>query len=173
MDDELLDVVDQYDLVIGTVNRKDYNSFYESRRGYIRAVDMFMLNDQGLLWIPIRTANKTIAPSGYDFSVGGHVGAGEDYETSLLRETEEEINLQVTEDDLEYIGKVKSTRTRYMRSLYLLRSNETPQFNPQDFVSAKWMKPEELLADIAAGHPAKGSLAGSVLLLKLYLDEKL
>lgn len=173
MDDEILDVVNEFDEVIGTVNRRDYDSFCASKRGYIRAVDMFIMNDEGQLWVPVRTADKTIAPNGYDYAVGGHVGAGEEYKTALFREAEEEIGLQLGTANVEFVGKVKATAICYIRSIYLLRTNETPTFNPHDFVSANWITPEELLSDIQKGHPAKGNIPGSLALVQLYLANKL
>lgn len=170
MDDEMLDIVDGFDTVIGTVNRKDYTTFLEQKQGYIRAAELFIMNQAGELWIPVRTADKTIVPNGFDYSAGGHVGAGEGYLETIIRETKEETNLDVAAANLEFVAKLKSESIRYIRSLYLLRSEETPHFNPHDFVSAEWLKPTELIARIDAGHPTKTNLRNAVTVLQLYLS---
>lgn len=170
MDDELLDLADENDTVIGTINRKDYNKLIEEQLGYIRASELFILNSEGKLWVPIRTATKTIAPNGYDYSAAGHVGSGDDYLQTIIREAKEEINLDITAVDLEYIDKMRSDVERYFRSVYLLRSDVTPTFNPHDFVSAQWLTPTELLASVDGGHPAKASLRTTVERLQDYLS---
>jgi 8-oxo-dGTP pyrophosphatase MutT (NUDIX family) len=170
MEDEILDKVDEFDNVIGTINRKDYKDFLASKSGYIRAAELFIMNDEGKLWIPVRTANKTIAPNAYDYAAGGHVESGDDYLETIIRETEEEINLSLKPEQIEFVAKLKSTSIRYFRTVYLHRTNQTPVFNPEDFVSAEWLTPEELTANIDNGHPTKLSIQSTVKVLRSYLS---
>lgn len=169
MDDELLDLVDENDIVIGTINRKDYKKLIALNLGYIRAAELFIINNEGKLWIPIRTATKTIAPNGYDYSAAGHVESGSDYVDTIIRETKEEINLDISQDELEFIAKMRSDDVKYYRSIYLVRANVTPTFNPDDFVSAEWLTPLQLINKINEGHPAKSSLLETVQKLLDYL----
>jgi len=169
MDDELLDLVDRNDTVIGTINRKDYSRLVAEKLGYIRAADLFIVNAKGEIYTPVRTAHKTIAPNGFDYSAGGHVGSGEDYLQTIIREVEEELNLRITAADLELIAKTISDEIRYIRHVYLVRSDETPTFNPDDFVSAEWLAPAALIQKIDAGHPAKSNLRETVVMLQGYL----
>jgi isopentenyldiphosphate isomerase len=170
VDDEILDLVNKNDEVIGTINRKNYDQMVEENRGYIRASEMFIINDKGQLWIPTRTATKTIAPNGFDYSAAGHVESGDTYEDTMIRETKEELNLDITAGNLEFVTKNISDLTRYVHTIYLLRSNENPKYNPDDFTEAEWMTPDELIEKIDAGHPAKMSLRGNVLILQSYLQ---
>jgi isopentenyldiphosphate isomerase len=170
MDDEMLDVVDGFDRVIGTMNRKDYDEWVQMESGFIRAANMFVMNNEGKLWTPVRTAQKTIAPSGYDFGAAGHVESGEDYLSTIIRETEEEINLRISPDDIEFVAKFKYPNTRYICELFLLRTDETPEFNPNDFVSAEWLTPKELKANIRAVHPTKKDIPSAVDVLQAYLS---
>jgi len=169
MDDEILDIVDENDSVIGTINRKDYRKLVDNNLGYIRAAELFIVNDKGEIWVPIRTASKTIAPNGYDYSAAGHVGSGEDYLETIIRETKEEINLDVSKEQLQFITKMKSDDVKYFRSIYFLRTNIFPVFNPSDFVSAEWLSPDELINNIDQGHPAKSSLRETVIALQQYM----
>lgn len=171
MQPEILDVVDGFDRIVGTIDRAEYASLFEQPDRYIRAAEMFIMNHQGELWTPIRTAAKKIAPNGYDYSSAGHVEHGEDYLMTIIRETKEELNLTITEQDIEYVCTLKSGRTRYIRSIYLLRSNEAPDYNHDDFTSAEWLTPQELITAIGTGHPAKSSLISSINALVGYLDE--
>jgi isopentenyl-diphosphate delta-isomerase len=169
MNDEMLDLVDRNDTVIGTINRMNYQRILDENLGYIRAVDLFIINSNGQVYAPIRTADKTIAPNGYDFSVGGHVGSGEDYIGTLLREANEELNLVVDPKEVKLIDKTILDEIRYIRHLYLLKSDITPDFNPADFVTAEWMMPSDLIKEIENGHPAKSSLRSSLIILKEWL----
>ncbi|MFD1162444.1 NUDIX hydrolase [Hwangdonia seohaensis] len=51
-----------------------------------------------------RSAKKTICPLLWDVSVAGHVDAGETIKQAAIRETKEEIGLDISECDLNRIG---------------------------------------------------------------------
>lgn len=172
MDDELLDLVNEHDVVIGTINRKDYKQLVEQHLGYIRASELFIVNDQGQIWTPIRTATKTIAPNGYDYSAAGHVGAGQSYLEAMVREAKEELDMDINPDDLRLVAIMKSDDVRYFRAVYLLFSNATPVFNPEDFVSATWLAPQQLVDAIKNGHPAKTGMTETIETLVAYLAKR-
>ncbi|HEX7484398.1 MAG TPA: NUDIX domain-containing protein [Candidatus Saccharimonadales bacterium] len=161
-DSELLDLVDENDEVIGTIFRSNYGDLIEKKLGYIRAVEMFIQNDEGKLWVPTRTADKKIAPNGLDYSVGGHVGSGESYVESALREIEEELNLTIDPSKLEFVAKFNPGVIPYFRHFYIYRSNEAPVYNSGDFVGAEWLSPKEILDKIDSGVAAKTSLRETV-----------
>ncbi len=155
-EDELLDLVDSNDQLIGTVMR---NTTSNPHKGYLRASEMFIQNDQGQLWIPRRHTAKRIAPGGLDYSMGGHVGSGENYMQALIRETKEELNLDIDRSKLKLLRKFRPDKQlRYFRMVYIYKSNEVPKYNPNDFTEYYWMIPEELVAKLKAGEPAKLSL---------------
>jgi 8-oxo-dGTP pyrophosphatase MutT (NUDIX family) len=120
------------------------------------------VNSQGHLWVPTRTAHKTIAPNGLDYSAGGHVSAGDGYDFTAIKETEEELNFTPDPKKLEYISTFPPGSAPYFRAVYLYRSDETPNYNPDDYVSAEWMTPQDLLAKLATGVPAKDSIKETV-----------
>lgn len=170
MDDELLDLVDRDDHVIGTINRMDYRQLFSGKIGYIRAADMFILNSKGQIYTPIRTSDKTIAPNGLDYSVGGHVGSGENYLSTIIREAKEELNLNISGEEIEQIAKTISDELRYIRCIYLMRSDKTPRLNPKDFVSAEWLDPLDVINKIDSGYPAKSNLRETIVILRSYLS---
>lgn len=169
VDEEILDLVDGDDNVIGTIVRNDSTWPLPGNDGYLRAAQFLQINSEGKLYIPIRTAHKTIAPNGFDYTAGGHVGTGDGYLQAMIREAEEELDLHLAESDLELIDKVREDEIRYFNALYLVRSDVTPTLNPDDFTSGAWLSPDELIAKIEAGHPAKTSLRHSIQLLQEYL----
>jgi isopentenyl-diphosphate delta-isomerase len=54
-----------------------------------------------------RAASKTVYPLLWDVSVAGHVDAGEIIEDAAIRETQEEIGIEISIKDLEKIGVYK------------------------------------------------------------------
>ena len=164
--DELLDLVDKNDNVIGTIWRNDSNSLNETKAGFIRGATALIQNDDGDLWIPRRTATKRIAPDGLDSSMQEHVGSRESYLEATIRGFKEELNIDVTEDQLEYVGTVlPDDELYYFVALYVYKSNDVPEFNPDDFVGYEWIKPEELINRLENGELSKKSLLSTTKLL--------
>ncbi|MDI5966277.1 NUDIX hydrolase [Streptantibioticus silvisoli] len=87
--DEILDIVDDDDRVVGQAPRgRVYRERLTHRCVFIQARD-----PRGRIFVHRRTPGKLVFPSMYDMFVGGVVGAGEDYDTAALREAEEELGV--------------------------------------------------------------------------------
>ncbi|MFJ1706435.1 NUDIX hydrolase [Kitasatospora sp. NPDC088346] len=87
--DELLDVVDEQDRVIGTAPRGEVY-----RRGLThRCVFILVRDARGRIFTHRRTDTKLFAPGAYDCFVGGVVGSGESYPVAAVREAEEELGV--------------------------------------------------------------------------------
>lgn len=142
--DELLDLVDKNDHVIGTILRSQLRN--KKRNGFLRASEAFIINSRGKVWIPRRQSNKRIAPGGLDYSMGEHVKSGEDYIQACIRGFREELNIKITEVDVEFTGKFKPIENLdYFRCLYIYKSDIVPRYNPKDFSEYYWLTPKELL----------------------------
>ena len=96
--EELVDVVDEHDVVIGTVTRA------EMRAGRLRhrAVSIAVIGSDGRLLIHRRAHTKDIWPGWWDIAAGGVVGAGESYDQAARRELAEELGVHA--DRLEPLG---------------------------------------------------------------------
>ncbi|MFE9453237.1 NUDIX hydrolase [Streptomyces sp. NPDC006739] len=87
--DEILDIVDDNDQVVGQAPRGEaYARGLRHRCVFIQARDA-----AGRLFVHRRTPTKLVFPSLYDLFVGGVVGAGESYDDAALREAEEELGV--------------------------------------------------------------------------------
>jgi 8-oxo-dGTP pyrophosphatase MutT (NUDIX family) len=87
--DEILDIVDENDRVIGQSPRGEaYAGGLRHRCVFIQARDA-----EGRIFVHRRTPTKLVFPSLYDMFVGGVVGAGESYDAAALREAEEELGV--------------------------------------------------------------------------------
>src|SRR5437764_14376788 len=89
MDDEIFDVVDQKDRIIGREARAEVH-----RRGLLhRAVHVLVFNSRGEIFLQKRSMSKDTFPGVWDSSASGHLDCGEDYDACALRELREEIGL--------------------------------------------------------------------------------
>ena len=88
--EELLDLVDENNRVIGTARR---SACHGDPRALHRAVHLLLFNRERELYLQQRSPAKQVQPGKWDTSVGGHIAAGEDYVAALFRESEEELGL--------------------------------------------------------------------------------
>ncbi len=147
---ELLVRVDRDDRVLGTVARS------EAHRDGIwhRAVHVIVWDLQGRILLQKRAAAKASFPGFWDTSVGGHVGAGESYLESALRECAEELGIEVAERDFSRIGKhlfdEMDTDVEWVESWSLV--HEGP-FNPDpaEVETVAWFSADQVEEKIARG----------------------
>ncbi|MBA4138131.1 MAG: NUDIX hydrolase [Opitutus sp.] len=84
---ELFDVVDEDDRVIGQAPRGEVHA-----RGLRhRAVHGFVVNRAGEVFLHQRSLVKDTFPGLWNSSCAGHVGAGDDYDATMMRELAEEL----------------------------------------------------------------------------------
>ena len=84
--DELFDLVDGNDVVIGTVKRKDAHS---NPALIHRAVGILVFNQKGQLFLQKRSQTKDTYPGYWTISASGHLKPGETYRQAALRELNE------------------------------------------------------------------------------------
>jgi isopentenyldiphosphate isomerase len=87
--DEVLDIVDEHDRVIGQAPRR---RVYAERLRH-RAAFVLVRDAAGRVFVHRRTARKLVFPSCYDMFVGGVVGTGETYDEAAHREAAEELGV--------------------------------------------------------------------------------
>ncbi|ARF59341.1 NUDIX hydrolase [Streptomyces gilvosporeus] len=88
--DEMLDIVDENDQVVGQAPRGEAYA----RRMRHRCTFILVLDAEDRIFVHRRTPRKLVFPSHYDMFVGGVVGAGESYDRAALREAEEELGVR-------------------------------------------------------------------------------
>ncbi|CAM5587650.1 NUDIX domain-containing protein [Streptomyces abikoensis] len=87
--DEVLDIVDEQDRVVGRAPRGE--AYARGLRH--RCVFVLARDGEGKIFVHRRTPGKLVFPSCHDMFVGGVVGAGESYDEAALREAEEELGV--------------------------------------------------------------------------------
>jgi isopentenyl-diphosphate delta-isomerase len=126
IDDELLDLVNEHDQVIGQQWR---SHVHQQNMHNFRVVNAFLINEQGQLWIPRRTAHKKLFPLALDASMGGHVGAGENYLQAFERELMEELRIDAKQTPFHYIGSLNpyEHNTSGFMQVFMLHTNNAPK----------------------------------------------
>jgi len=132
--EEIFDVVDEEDRVIGQAPRSEVHL----RKLLHRAVHIFVLNTRGELLLHKRTASKDEYPLCYTSSASGHLGSGEDYTEAAVRELEEELGLR---SPIEFLKKFPGGPETAMEhsGLYRTVTDETPVPDPGEIASIEYL----------------------------------
>jgi len=117
MADELIDELDTGGNVIGTIMKSEAHA----TGALHREIHAYLVNSNNELLIQQRTTNKDIYPGLWDISCGGHVAAGENAKTSVLREVKEELGITVNESDIKYLFTIllKENCGRIANNMYI------------------------------------------------------
>lgn len=125
--DEILEVVDEHDNVVGTARRGDIHA-----QGLLhRAAHVLIFDPAGRLYLQKRSQNKDTHPGKWTTSASGHVDPGEDYLTAARRELDEELGLDL---DIEQVGMIPAgpdTEGEFT-AVYRMTTDKQPRPNPEE-----------------------------------------
>jgi 16S rRNA (adenine1518-N6/adenine1519-N6)-dimethyltransferase len=142
--DEIFDVVDGHDQVIGREFRREIH-----RQGLLhRAIHIFWLRGDGQLCLQRRSYAKDNCPGLLSTSCAGHVDSGEDYLTAAVRELREELGVSVPSSDLQEIDYAPchpDLGNEFVR-VYLLRGEFAVTVAAFEVDSVLWRSPAETAA---------------------------
>ena len=133
---ELLDVVDENDLIIGVKTRAEIHA----RRLMHRATHILVFNRQGKLFIQKRSMSKDNDPGLWDTSAAGHVDSGEDYYSCAVRELHEELGI-VVDSPLETLFRLAATKITGMEHCTVYRcTHDGPlELQADEIDEGKWV----------------------------------
>jgi isopentenyldiphosphate isomerase len=113
-------IVDEVDNIIGT---KDHDSLKPT--DIYRVARLLILNSKGQLLLAQRAFNKEKDPGVWGLAVEGTVEDGEDYETNIRKEAEEEIG--ITLESLRLGPKLRMTgRYNHQCQLFIYNADLDP-----------------------------------------------
>jgi isopentenyldiphosphate isomerase len=150
--DELLTHVSDDDgTVLGPVARRRVhgNPLLVHRAAHVLVIHP----DTGRVLLQKRSANKDTHPGQWDTSVGGHVGYGQSYEETALRETEEELGLKVAASDLReiYMSRFRDDTESENTATFLCVHAGPFAFNSEEITEIKFWTRSEIEAALGTG----------------------
>lgn len=134
MNEEIFDVVDEHDGVIGQAPR----SVVHAQGMLHRAVHIFVLNSADELLVHLRSATRDEYPLKWTSSASGHVSAGESYDEAAPRELAEELGLSAELTRLHKFSACPATANEHT-VLYLARSDQPPTFQAAEIADGEFL----------------------------------
>lgn len=148
--DELFDLVDREDRVIGIVRRGEAHG---NPALIHRSVQVLVFNAAGKLLLQRRSQRKDLFPGYYCASASGHVDRGEEYASAALREAYEELGITLPASDLALIGKtlVVSEPETEITTVFLAHADGPFNYHPTETEGGMFFPVEAISAGRADG----------------------
>ncbi len=148
---EIFDIVDEADLVIGRASRTEVHG---NPALIHRVAHVLVFNTGGSLYVQKRADSKDVQPGKWDTSVGGHLDAGEDYLEAAIREMREEIGISSVTPRRLYRYRRRNDYESEMVTTFLVRWDGAISVDPEEISEGRfWMLDEIDAADPAIFTP--------------------
>ena len=144
---EIFDVVDINDTVIGRATRKECNSDHSRIH---RAAFVLIFNDVDQILWQKRSLTKGVNPGAWITSASGHVNCGESYEQTAIREVKEELGIDIT---IEFLGKFlyRYQNESEFSAIFKAHSNGPFDFDPNEISEVNFMTLREFFRSESEG----------------------
>ncbi|MDR3459117.1 MAG: NUDIX domain-containing protein [Verrucomicrobiae bacterium] len=146
MADEIFDVVNERDEVIGQAPRQEVHA----RGLWHRAVHVLVFNERGDLFLQKRSLKKDIAAGKWDSSASGHLDTGEDYDACAVREVREEIGLHLPQPPRR-LFKIDPCQETGWEFCWIYQCDSEGPFvlHPDEIETGGWFAPETVTKWVA------------------------
>jgi isopentenyldiphosphate isomerase len=146
MTEEIFDVVNERDEVIGHAPRKEVHA----SGLWHRAVHVLVFNARGDVFLQKRSMLKDTAKGKWDSSSSGHLDTGEDYDACAMRELREEIGLTLKQPPrrLFKVNACKETGWEFCW-VYLCEHEGPFTLQPEEIETGAWFDPAALTRWVA------------------------
>lgn len=168
MTEEIFDVVNEQDEVIGRETRREVH-----RLGLMhRAVHVLVFNAAGNVFLQKRSMKKDRQPGVWDSSASGHVDTGEDYDACAVRELREELGFTPGQPPRRLFKLHASEQTDQEHVWVYICVGEGPfVLHPDEIERGDWFEPTAVTKWLAE---RPGDFASAVLVIwKRYLETPL
>lgn len=146
MSEEIFDVVNEQDEVIGQAPRKEVHRL-DLRH---RAVHVLIFNQRGEVFLQQRSLAKDNWPGVWDSSASGHLDSGEEYDRCCLREVGEELGLHLSSVPRR-LFRLDATPATGWEFCWVYRAEHEGPFllQPSEVRGGAWFTPEAVTEWIA------------------------
>ena len=141
MSEEIFDIVDERDEVVGRKPRSEVHRLGLQHR----AVHVLVFNARGELFLQKRSMQKDCFPGAWDSSAAGHLDSGESYDDCAVRELREELGLSVAEP-LRRLFKLAACAETGQEHVWVYRCEAEGPFalHPDEIERGAWFSPEAI-----------------------------
>lgn len=141
--DEIYDVVDVMDQVVGQTTRREIHQ----KNLLHRSIHILVFNSQNEVFLQKRSMTKDENPGLWDTSSAGHVDSGETYDDCAHRELWEELGIKAILKPLEKIDACQETYQEHVQ-IYICRTNATIKINLNEISEGKYFDLRVLESEI-------------------------
>jgi 16S rRNA (adenine1518-N6/adenine1519-N6)-dimethyltransferase len=154
---EMFDVVNEQNEVVGQLTRGEVHA-----KGLLhRAVHVFVINAKGMVYLQRRSHLKDVSPLKWDSSAAGHLDVGESYADCAIRETREEVGIEITDTELAAQLPAGTHTDHEFVELHIARHNGPMKCFPEEIAYGEWFMPD-VVSDWVQARPqdfAKGFIS--------------
>ena len=157
---EIYDVVDKNDQVIGKATRREIHK----KKLMHRSVHILVFNSNNQIFLQKRSNTKDENPGFWDTSSAGHVDAGETYDECAKRELWEELHIK---EILKPLAKIKASSATYQEhvQVYVCKTSTPIIINKEEISEGKYFD-WETLPNIIQGNTEKFTSSFKLILNK-------
>jgi isopentenyl-diphosphate Delta-isomerase len=143
MPEEIFDVVNEQDQVIGCQSRAEVHQLGLMHR----AVHVLVFNAAGKVFLQKRSMSKDRQPGLWDSSSSGHLDSREEYDACAVRELREEIGLNLSSPP-KRLFKLAASRETDQEHVWVYRCESEGPFHldPNEIERGDWFSPAEVSA---------------------------
>ena len=173
---ESFDVLNEYGEFTGKIATREE---CHKKGLWHRAVYAFIIDNNGNVLLQKRSANKKLWPNMWDVTVGGHVDSGEFGRQALIRETKEELGIEISDEDIKYLVGSTSINeqgdiiNKHYNECYLITKNidvSNIVIQKEEVSEVKYFSREELIKRIDNNYEGLTEKIGAWNFLKKILE---
>ncbi len=160
--DELFDIVDKDDQVIGQSTR---GKLHRNKNLIHRSIGVCVFNSKGEIYLQKRSNTKDTDPGKWTISCSGHVLSGDSYQVTAARELKEELGVDL---QIEFVVKYlcHASNETEMQMLFKAYSEGPFKLHPQEIEEGKFYTQDKLKVAIRRGE-IELSFSGKMALKKI------
>jgi isopentenyldiphosphate isomerase len=145
---EMFQLVDRTGRPTGEASREECHG---NPRLIHLVVHLHLIDPLGRLYLQKRSMSKDTNPGLWDTSVGGHVGAGEEVRTALLREAREELGIDAAGASFLYSYLNEGDFESEFAECFVLESSQPVRPDPVEIEEASCFAMKDVEAMIGKG----------------------